>query len=117
MTNALTRARMCELMARASEPALAESAFIAGMLSSFDSLLKMPLEDVLRDLPLDPDLRGALLQGEGPLGRIVADAADFLLGRPLEATRSGLEDTVVSSAALDGLMWSVETTAALSELG
>jgi c-di-GMP-related signal transduction protein len=117
MTSALTRARMCELLARSSDPALAETAFIAGMLSSFGTLLHMPLEDVLADLPLDADLRDALLRGEGTLGRIVADAADFLLGRPLEATRSGLEDAVVSSAALDALLWSVETTAALAELG
>ena len=58
MTSALTRARMCELLAQSSDPSLSESAFIAGMLSSFDALLDMPLEEVLRDLPLDPGLRG-----------------------------------------------------------
>ena len=117
MTSALTRARMCELLAQSSDPSLSESAFIAGMLSSFDTLLDMPLEEVLRDLPLDPGLRGALLDGEGPLGHIVGDVADFLLGRPHEAVRSGLEDAVVSTAAIEALMWSVETTSALSGLG
>jgi len=117
MTNALTRARMCELLAHKGVPAQAETAFIAGMLSGFDSLLNMPLETILRDLPLGDDLRSALLEAEGPLGHLVADVADFLLGHPQEATRSGLDDAVVSTAALDALMWSVETTSTLSEIG
>ncbi|HEY7946645.1 MAG TPA: EAL domain-containing protein [Acidimicrobiales bacterium] len=114
MTTALTRARMCELAARSIDPSPSESAFTAGMLSAFDVLLQIPLDEVLRDLPLDDDLRQALLEREGPLGRLVADVADYQLGRPEEATRSGLPDTVLSSTALEALMWSVEMTSAVA---
>jgi len=117
LTNALTRARMCELLAKAMDRWLSESAFMAGMLSSFDLLLDMPLEEVLRDLPLGHDIREAVLHGEGPLGSLVADMASFLSGEPEAATRSGLEEAVVSSAALDALMWSVEMTNSVSGLG
>jgi len=114
LTTALMRARMCELAARAIDPSPLESAFTAGMLSAFDVLLQIPLEEVLRDLPLDDDLRGALLEKEGSLGRLVADVADYQLGRAEEATRSGLDDAVLSSTALEALVWSVEMTSAVA---
>ena len=114
MTTALTRARMCELLAQTVDRSLSESAFMAGMLSSFGLLLDVPLEDVLRDLPLDADIRGAVLQGEGPLGHLVADATSFLLGEPGEATRSGLGTAALASSAVEALMWSVEMTSTLS---
>jgi c-di-GMP-related signal transduction protein len=119
LSTALTRARMCELVARTVDSSLTEVAFTAGMLSSFDVLLDVPLQDVLDALPLDDDLRRALLEAEGPLGRLVADVVDFLLGRSHEATRSGLEETVLSSAALEALMWAVEmtSTVAANEFG
>lgn len=110
LTTALMRARMCELAAGEVDRSMADTAFTAGMLSTFDVLLQVPLEEVLRDLPLDADIQRALLEREGPLGRLVADAADFQLGRPEEATRSGLADSVMSSTALEALMWSVEMT-------
>jgi len=114
LTTALMRARMCELAAGAVDRGLSETAFTVGMLSTFDVLLQVPLEDVLRELPLDDDLRGALLEKEGPLGRLVADVTDFQLGRPQEAVRSGVADTVLSSAALEALIWSVEMTSTVS---
>ena len=66
LTTALTRARACELVAEAIGGALTETAFTAGMVSSFDILLGVPLEDVLRELPLDDDVRRATAGGRGP---------------------------------------------------
>jgi len=114
ITTALTRARTCELVAEAVDHSLSAPAFTAGMLASFDVLLGVPLEEVLRDLPLEDGLRRAILDAEGPLGQLVADVGDFQLGRHEEATRSGLDDPVLSSAALAGLMWAVEMTATFS---
>jgi EAL and modified HD-GYP domain-containing signal transduction protein len=114
LTTALTRARMCELAVEAIDPTLTEAGFTAGMVSSFDVLLDMALPDVLRDLPLDEGLRRAVLEAEGPLGRVVADVADFQLGHPEVATRSGLGDAVLSTAALDALVWAVDMTTSLA---
>jgi EAL and modified HD-GYP domain-containing signal transduction protein len=113
LTTALMRARMCELAAEGVDPSLAETAFTAGMLSSLDLLLGVPLPDVLRDLPLDEELRRAVLEADGPIGELVADVVDFQLGRPEDATRSGLADAILSSASLEALVWSVEMTSAV----
>jgi c-di-GMP-related signal transduction protein len=114
LSTALMRARMCELAAGTVDPKLSESAFTAGMLSTFDVLLQIPLEDVLRYLPLDDELQKAVLEKEGPLGRLVADVADTQLGRLEDATRSGLTDAVLSSTAVEALVWSVEMTSTVS---
>jgi len=116
LTTALARARMCELVAETTDPSLAEVAFTAGMLSTFDVLLNVPLEDVLQDLPLDERLCRAILCAEGSLGWLVHDVADYQLGRPEDATRSGLNDAVLSAAAFEALLWAVKMTSTLAEL-
>ena len=116
LTTALARARMCELAAKTADLSPSEVAFTAGMLSTFDTLLNVSLEDVLHDLPLDERLRRAVLYAEGPLGCLVHDVASFQLGRPEEATRSGLTGAVLSCAALEALLWAVEMTTAFSRL-
>ncbi len=113
MTSALVRARMCELLGRQVAGDRAEMAFTAGMLSGLDLLLGVPLEEVLRDLPLDDDVRDAVLEHSGPVGHLVADVIDYQLGRPECATRSGLGAQALQSACFDALAWGIEMTTGL----
>ncbi|MDA8291094.1 MAG: EAL domain-containing protein [Actinomycetota bacterium] len=106
----LTRARMCELLAQRSYPALADVAFAAGMLSAFDMLLDMPLDEVLATLPLDEVLRDAVARADTPVGRIVADVVDCQLGRSQDATRSGFSEVTLSGAAIAALRWAIEAS-------
>jgi EAL and modified HD-GYP domain-containing signal transduction protein len=106
----LTRARMCELLAKRSCPELADVAFAAGMLSAFDLLLDMPLDDVLDALPLDKVLRDAVARRDTPVGRIVADVIDCQSGRARQAQRAGFSELTLSSAAVAALRWAVEAS-------
>jgi c-di-GMP phosphodiesterase len=106
----LTRARMCELLAERACPELADVAFAAGMLSAFDLLLEMPLEEVLAALPLDEVLYDAVARRDTPVGRIVADVIDCQLGRAGEATRSGFAEIELSGAAIDALRWAIDAS-------
>ncbi len=115
ITTALIRARMSELVAPAVDPSLADRAFTAGMLSCFGVLLGMPLETVLEALPLDDDLRDAVLTGTGTLGHLVADVTDYLLGQADDATRSGVDEAVLSAASLEALKWAVDITSGFDE--
>jgi EAL and modified HD-GYP domain-containing signal transduction protein len=110
IATALTRARMCELVASTVGDALAERAFTAGMISCFGVLFGLPLVTIVQSLPLDDELRSAVLTGEGPLGALVADVTAYLLGRPEEATRAGVDEATLSAAALQALTWAVEMT-------
>jgi EAL and modified HD-GYP domain-containing signal transduction protein len=113
VATALMRAYMCEQMASYADPSLVGVAFTAGMISCFGVLFGVPLDTVLDTLPLDNDLRVAVLGGDTPLGRLLADASDFLLGRPEDAIRSGLAEAVLSVSAQKALTSAVEVTSLL----
>ncbi len=73
---ALTRARMCELLAARTDVS-PDIAFTAGLVSSLDLLLGMPLVDAIGDLPLDPLVCAAVLEHSGPLGLLIADVQAY----------------------------------------
>jgi EAL and modified HD-GYP domain-containing signal transduction protein len=106
----LTRARMCELLAQSACPDLADVAFAAGMLSAFDLLLDMSLDEVLAALPLDEVLRDAVARRDTPVGRIVADVIDCQQGKARAATRSGFSDLVLSRTSMEALRWAIEAS-------
>ncbi|MBI2767176.1 MAG: HDOD domain-containing protein [Chloroflexi bacterium] len=50
---------------------LANSCMLAGTLSHMDTLLGMPMTEVVRQLPIDSMITSALLAGDGPVGKTV----------------------------------------------
>ncbi|MBY0399750.1 EAL domain-containing protein [Myxococcota bacterium] len=83
LTLAAHRGRLMELVAedaaRGGRLALdRERAFLVGMLSLVDALLGRPLEAIVDELSLAPELAEALLRREGDLGRLLglAEAAE-----------------------------------------
>jgi EAL and modified HD-GYP domain-containing signal transduction protein len=73
LVTALVRARTCENFARATRQS-PDTAFIVGLLSVLDALLDRPMQDVLRELPLTEEISGAILELQGPAGRILERA-------------------------------------------
>jgi EAL and modified HD-GYP domain-containing signal transduction protein len=112
VTTALARARACELLAARIDARRAGLAFVAGMVSSFDVLLGMPIEEVLLTLPLDGELHEAVL-GKGEVGSLVADVADHQAGMVTGALRSGIDEVSLHKASLAGLAWAVRVAAEL----
>jgi EAL and modified HD-GYP domain-containing signal transduction protein len=77
MQLAAARGRQMELLASAIEPPIAiadfgETAFMAGIFSLLDVLLKMPMSDILDALPLQQDIRDALGARQGILGHLLS---------------------------------------------
>jgi EAL and modified HD-GYP domain-containing signal transduction protein len=73
---ALTRARMCELLA-ARALAAGEAAFTVGLVGSLDLLLGLPLEEAIADLPLDAEVLDAVLHRTGSLGSVLTDVLAY----------------------------------------
>ncbi|NIV33942.1 MAG: diguanylate phosphodiesterase, partial [Anaerolineae bacterium] len=71
MTLALTRAKMCELLATHSEPSLKDVGFTVGLFSALDALLDMTMEQVLENLPVSEQIQQALLHHEGLAGHLL----------------------------------------------
>jgi len=112
ITAVLIRARMSESLAAAAgcQP---DTGYTAGLLSALDIVLAMSVERIVGTLPLDAELRGAVLRGEGPLGYLIADVADYQLGRSEQANRSSLPESALRAAAVEALTWAVGMTAVL----
>ena len=74
----LQRGRMCEILALASGKGVeAKPAFMTGLLSLIDALLDQPLDEILNQLPLQAEIRGALLHQEGLLGQLLELAVAY----------------------------------------
>ncbi len=113
---AMTRSRMCELLAETIAPEQAHSAFTVGLVSSLGLLIEAPLEQVVGKLAITEDLRDAVLHHEGLLGRILADVLAWEVGgadlEPVSAVGPG----VVESCYLQALAWSSETCTSFGEI-
>ena len=95
LTAAAHRGRLMELVVEAATGRGAlqverERAFLVGMLSLVDVLLGRPIEEVVRELRLGPDIALALISREGELGRLLALA---------EATERGDFEQIESELA------------------
>lgn len=76
-----------------------ERAFLVGMLSLVDVLLGRPIEDIVRELRLGPDVARALIAREGELGRLLRLAEATERGA-FEAAEPALERLGLSLAEL-----------------
>jgi len=67
-TLALVRARTCEQLASATAEAKPQTFFTAGLFSTLDAMLDLPLAEILKDLPLSTDLKKGLTELSGVYG-------------------------------------------------
>ncbi len=111
---AITRARMCELLAAnargASRPA--GSAFIVGLLSLLDVLLEVPMDKILSHIELSDEVRTALLARSGPLGTPLQlvesyERAEWDTARGL-ASDSEVPDELLPNLYIDALHWAAQ---------
>ncbi len=90
--NASHRAKFMESLARSideNDDAFCAKAFMVGLISRMDALVRAPLETILPDSPADDEMREALLNRTGRLGTLLrlADAVEL---DDSESIRAGL---------------------------
>lgn len=115
---ALVRAKTCELLAG---PAGLdhETAFTAGLLSSLDLLLGVPVDELVTGLDLDPTLKQIAFERSGETGALVAHVADFqdaLAHGFLHPQDSTLGHPVLADAIADAIAWAAPQVTALTQV-
>lgn len=112
---ALQRARTCEIVAEAygGKPQLG---YMAGLLSTLDSILNAPLEDIIRPLPVDPQFKRAILGREGRLGAVLEAVVDYEAGSFATSTRHGFSIHRVQAAYWEAVTYSASMIANLKEV-
>lgn len=68
MFNALSRARLCQLLAPEQRAEVAQKYFTVGLFSLLDAYLDKSLEELLEEIPLTEDVKLAILQHAGEPG-------------------------------------------------
>jgi len=100
---AMTRARMCEQLARLSGETQTAPYFITGLFSMLDVLMGMPLSKLVQLLPLAPNVEAALVGGKGSLGKALACARAYESAIFQDANYPGVSPQLVRAAYLDAV--------------
>lgn len=110
---ALIRARMCELLAAATNNADSNQAFLIGLFSNLDALLGVPLAEILKALPLAEEVQAGLSH-QGPLGEILSCTLNYERWQLAGACCSGLSLTTIGRIYLDSLAWAQQVYSRLA---
>jgi len=111
MQLAATRGRMMELLAPGVlERGGEDFAFVTGIMSLLDALLRRPLADVVGSLPVPTEVQGALLERGGRLGMLLSLCERLEEGDPARiaaaiALLPGVSAERVNLAQADALRW------------
>ncbi|WP_442594125.1 EAL and HDOD domain-containing protein [Neobacillus sp. D3-1R] len=109
----LTRAKMSEKVAmHLNQTGAAPDFFITGMFSLMDALLGMPMEEILKDLPLDDRISEALSGKENRLKQVLDLSISIEKGNWSEVTvhceQLGLSEEVAYQLFNESTSWSKE---------
>ncbi|MCL2165798.1 MAG: HDOD domain-containing protein [Clostridiales bacterium] len=107
---ALTRAKFSENLAQAFHlPDLGQQLFLAGLFSLLDIILQMPMEDALKEVALDEEVKRALLKRQGDIYTVLAfiflyEKADWDQCS-IMMIQNGVEFEEVNQAFVDACYW------------
>jgi len=102
---ALTRAKMCEILAKANKWPNESIYFNAGLISLLDVLLDIPMDLILSELPLSPSIKQAVLYNEGRTGAALQCAIHYEHVDWQKIEDSQFEKDLAHSAYLDASRW------------
>jgi len=111
MQLAATRGKMMELLASQwNEKGLEDRAFMTGIMSLMETLLAMPMADIVSPLPIADDVCAALIGRSGRLGTLLTlvESLERPGGRAIEPLLAGLAPLTASdvvNAHLQALRW------------
>jgi EAL and modified HD-GYP domain-containing signal transduction protein len=100
----LTRARIGEQIAKHFDVS-AETMFTIGLFSLLDVIVGAPMEQVLENMPLAPELQQAILRREGVCGKLLSGIEAHERGDWAGVEASGLDLAILTPAWVDASVW------------
>ncbi len=102
---AILRGRMCELLGQATSSKRSDTFFTAGLFSTLDAMLGLPMSRVIDRLPLAEEVSSALLKGEGTLGSALACVLAYERGDWEKARFGTVDRETIRDAFLEAVEW------------
>ncbi len=117
VTMTVLRGRSCELLGQATgRPDSDGGYFLLGLCSLLDVLLGQPMKDIVRELPLDDEIRAALLGAVNQPRKVLDAVTHYEQGRWLESAAQTadleLDEDCLAQAYADALAWTRALTRA-----
>jgi EAL and modified HD-GYP domain-containing signal transduction protein len=108
----LIRARFCELLFREIRPDI--DLFLMGLLSLMDAILEVKMDALLQELPVDREIKAALLGHKGNLRpmyemMLAQESGDLAQSNQI-ARKLGLAEEAVVSAWWQAIQWAQQAT-------
>ncbi len=113
VASTLLRGQMCRMIGEAVLPEDSDSLCTLGILSTLEVLLGEPIEAMIDELPITPEMRVALLGYEGPMGQILKAVIAYDMGDWTNARIENVPLTVMRDSFLASLERTDEVVAAL----
>lgn len=104
LQNILLRAKMCELLAIETKQD-ADTFFLVGLLSGIDSILDLPLDQALQQLPLSDTISQAILQKSGSAGAALDYALNYEHWQFEQTTYGNIEPQRIAAIYIECLRW------------
>jgi c-di-GMP phosphodiesterase len=115
VSQAMQRAKMCELLAKTAKRPHTETYFTVGLFSLLEALMDTPLEKILESLPFTDEIRRALLQQEGLYGQALSCAIAYEKGDFLRAHFDRLAPSQMTDIYLASARWADQSASAMGE--
>lgn len=112
--NLLTRAHMCELIAKQQKRQPVSAYFMVGMMSGIHLLLDIQQDELLVQLPLADDIKQAIADQSGPLGSILSQVMSYESGE-WDKLPADFDGELYENAYREGLRLTRESMQALYE--
>jgi EAL and modified HD-GYP domain-containing signal transduction protein len=104
LQNALIRGKMCEELGRLIGEK-ADHFFLIGILSSLDSILDIPLEEAMHQLPLADDITSAILNKQGLAGEALECVINYEQWNFTGMTFRNLDQKLIGEAYVQSINW------------
>jgi len=106
--SAMIRAKMCECLAREAGLRDADSCFAVGLFSGLDAIMDQSLAVLVSPLPLSTEIKQALLEHEGILGKVLDCVLAYEQGDWERVVYDGLSPQQIRHAYAEALHWTHE---------
>ena len=104
LQNSLIRGKMCEHLGKLVNEK-GEHFFLIGILSSLDSILDIPIDEALQQLPLSSDVKTAILDKQGTAGEALMCVINYEQWNLSGMQFKDLEQELISEAYYKSINW------------
>ena len=102
---AMTRAKMCELLAEQANLKPIENYFTTGLFSALDILMQNSLDILLKPLPISDELRSAVINKEGVMGEALTCTLAYETSDWENVKFQNLSDNDIYVANVEAVSW------------